>query len=219
MGILQPILDAEARRGNRAKVSTSPRALHGEPPSARLNRPLDRSVIEAEFELGPLVEWWKPDRSTWNVCDTLTRTWIAGGVWNPWGAFRNRRAQASDRRLRLGWVSDDPRLVGSADEPLARTIETATCREAPDVATRIETVLSAEFDELPTWFVERCRSEGSRWDLERWRRSMLAGEQTWRLDGIEVQGSHQLVVSFTMPVGLAPIGSLDFLIAAADDIA
>ncbi|MBZ5733078.1 hypothetical protein K8Z61_01090 [Nocardioides sp. TRM66260-LWL] len=93
-------------------------SAHGDPPTYLLDGALDRAEIEGRFDLGPLARWSMLPTRGWCLTDLATWTWFegtaTGGAWLPGSVDR------SGERVRLGWPSQEPRLVR---ERLVPTLE------------------------------------------------------------------------------------------------
>lgn len=191
MGILQPVLDAEAARGNSASVDVERRLVRGDPPQAQLARPIDRAAVSAQFDLGPLVAWWPRAWGVFDLVDIVTGTTIRSGEPSPvsWWRRRSSAPAASGPGERLGWLADDPRIGLSATgvvttyERRARVHVSGSATEA--LAGIAEVIAATDAGtELPVWFAARLAPERDDEDWKAYFRERDRLEQAeWKVSG------------------------------------
>lgn len=238
LGILQPVVEAELRRGGSVTAETD-----GDRIVAQLSRPLDRDVVESEHDLGPLLAWWPRSLHERDLVDTVTGAVVRSGPPRPWQRRRRRASGGVSVRPRLGWLVDDTRI--GRDDTGAPTFTERRARvhvavSAVEAFTRIDQLVTTPASGvLPPWFVEQLAPERdadawkawfrergrldaaevpraawrTRWTEAYWRRSVDLSERTWRWVDAEVVHEHALDVTLELVDG-APIDSLKWMLTA-----
>lgn len=226
MSILQPVLDAEAAAGNRARIELGMRIVRGESPEATLHHPIDRARVEREFDLGPLVHWI-PRGRVWDVWEGVNGIRLRSGERGPLDPLRRRLRRRSPvgPPVRIGWPSDDPRLDSSGwttGRLHEERFSVATVEPAEQVAARAAEVVAAR--ELPTWFEDLLSAPapaGDGWDSI-WRGwwtpstwHAATTDPTWRWAGAHATGDHVLDVTVQKSDPDGPVDSLAWLLNAS----
>ncbi|WP_310962037.1 hypothetical protein [Nocardioides terrisoli] len=184
LGVIQPVVDAWQARGELLKVIYNDG--RGDPAEVWLRGWPDRDAVDAEFDVGPLLEWVVDAQGHWCLVDktTGTRTTTTldavGPVGGPWSAGTERtRVGYADLHPPLAassWQAPEPdvelgRLAGEIHEgdgeqrfvSLADGVTAAHLRErVHEVLTAVLPALAAGTPPeeatrlLPGWFRDAC---------------------------------------------------------------
>lgn len=111
LGALAPIVRAEQRRGNRARILVHESQLRGDPPRVHFKYPMDREALAVEFDFGSrVVEVGGPDTTLTGLGDARTgcraydghgrRGWWARRLtadwWREWDAAPRPRVRLEE---------------------------------------------------------------------------------------------------------------------------